>query len=138
MHRMRRLLCSAPILAALAFLFQGASSAHAQFYGGYGYSPYGGAGYGNGPGGYPYTLGGYGNYGYGAGFGAANAVYPPYMYGYPAYGFPPGYGLGMGYGWTGPGSSNPLFGLGLTPLGVQSALSERSLLGRGRAAYGGR
>jgi hypothetical protein len=59
-------------------------------------------------------------------------------------GFNPGYGYGYGYGdgygylpampYAGPliGSAyaNPLFGTGLTPLGVQSYFTESNMLGR--------
>ena len=48
MNRIRRLLlCSAPILVGLAFLSLDATSAQAQFYGGYGNQFYGGGGYGS-------------------------------------------------------------------------------------------
>jgi hypothetical protein len=119
----------------LALLVAPAAPAHAQFYGyGYGY------GYGIPGVGAPY---GYGVPGYGYGFG-----YPGFGYGYPAYygGFgygAPGLGYGVagtypgiyGYGPSGPGDYNPLFGAGLTPLGVNSALTERYILGRGLATY---
>jgi hypothetical protein len=87
--------------------------------------------------GFDYGYPGYGNFGFG---------YPGFGYGYfggfPAYGY--GYGFGFDYpgyasmpfGPFGPGYSNPLFGLGLTPLGVQSALGERYILGRGLPAAG--
>jgi hypothetical protein len=90
--------------------------------------------------GYPGLGYGYPGYGYGfMGFG-----YPGYGYGFfggfPAYGFDAGFGYPsyayVPYGPFGPGSTNPLFGLGLTPLGVQSALGERYLLGRGLSVTG--
>jgi hypothetical protein len=133
-----------------------AGSARAQFVGyapGYGFP---GSAYGNGYG-YPgYALGGYG-YGYpGLGYGYGGYGYPGLGYGYGGYGYPgygygyPGFGYGLGYGYGGYAYgtgyagflpyttplfsdpySNPLFGLGLSPLGVQSALAERAFLGRG-------
>jgi hypothetical protein len=86
-------------------------------YGGLGYGGlgYGGIGYGGGYGGIGYGGGGYGGLGYGVpGLGLAGYSFYPNRY--------------LGYG--GP-YANPLFGLGLTPLGVNSALGERYLLGRG-------
>jgi hypothetical protein len=110
---------------------------------GYGGLGYGGLGYGGlGYGGLGYGGLGYGGYGYG-GYGGFGIGYPGYGYGfgYPAYGY--GYGgLGYGYGGFGYGGYgyptiptglfNPLFGVGLTPLAVQSAVTERYVLGRGR------
>jgi hypothetical protein len=94
---------------------------------------YGGLGYGFGSG-FP---------GFGNGFG-----FPGYGYGFPAYGFGfgfPAYGYGYGFGLLGnpvgygafgypvipPGNFNPYFGVGTTPLAVQSALMERYTFGRG-------
>jgi len=74
-------------------------------------------------------LGGYGSGYPGLGFG--------YGYGYPAYGPAPAYAAypyygppGFLAGYTGPGSVNPYFSVGLSPLAVQSALGERYTLGR--------
>jgi hypothetical protein len=83
------------------------------YFGGMGYPMMaGGFGYGYG---YPGWGGGFGGYGYG-GFGG-------YGYGPGAfYGGYPGYGM--------PGLSNPLFGVGMTPLGAQSFMYETQVLGR--------
>jgi hypothetical protein len=115
-------------------------------YGGYGMGGYGGYGYpGFGYGGY--AMGGYGYPGFGYGYPGVGYGGFGYGYGYPAVGYGFGGGLGYpvglpspaygyyggpyGYGISGPGAFNPLFGMGLTPLGVQSAQAERYLLGRG-------
>jgi hypothetical protein len=90
--------------------------------------PYGGMGY-------PFPSFGYGMYGSPYGFG-----FPGVGYGYGALGF--GYpGLGIGYpafGYGGPlfanPYANPLFGVGLTPLGLQSYNTELNFMGRGRAS----
>jgi hypothetical protein len=119
-------------------------------YGGMGYGGYGGFG---GYGGMGYGYGGFGGYG-GMGYGYG---YPGMGYGY-GFGYPPyaaAYGFGgigpwgMGYGYGSPGLGygygnlaygnpylltglfNPLFGVGMTPLGLQSYLYERNVLGRG-------
>jgi hypothetical protein len=90
-------------------------------YGMYG-SPYGmyGSPYGFG---YPGGGFGYGAMGYGYGI-------PGYGYGYPGL----GYGMGYGYGYWAPalayGNFNPLFGVGLTPLAVESYNIETNVLGR--------
>jgi hypothetical protein len=86
---------------------------------GYGYGGMGGYGYG-GMGGYGY--GGMGGYGYG-GMGG---------YGYGGFGYAPG-GIGM----SGVGYWNPMFGVGLTPLGTSSFMMESRLLGRVPRAYPG-
>lgn len=123
-----------------AILLLGAGPASAQFgYGAYGGSPYGGyGGYGYGGyglGGYGgYGLGGYGGYGLG-GFVGSGVFYPPYntATGNPiAAGIaPPAYGgIGFGYpgvGYPGIGGINPLFGLGISPLGVHNAVAEQNL-----------
>ena len=116
------------LVPAFAFLLAApATGAQAQFVGygmpGYGYG-YGYPGFGLG---YP----AYGNMGYG--FGGGFPAFPPgAYYGGPAITVAAPYApFGVAYGGTGPGAYNPLFGLGLTPLGVNSALAERSLLGRG-------
>jgi hypothetical protein len=148
MNRLRRLFlrCAPILVVTVALLGFGARPAEAQYYG-YGYPGYGG---GFGMGGYPYALGGYGNgvglggygygvggYGYGIG-GYGYGSYPAgYQYGYtPFLGSIPGYNMGMPYGWTGPGSWNPLFGVGTTPLAVESALTERYMFGRGLRTNG--
>jgi len=90
--------------------------------------------------------------GYGYGYPAYGYGYPGFGYGYPAYpvgfGFS-GYGFGFGpaaYGYVagfppvlpygGPQAlspyANPMFGLGLTPLGTQSYFFEANSLGRGQ------
>jgi hypothetical protein len=137
-ERIDRLPLRGSVVLALAILLIASPPVHAQF------PPFGGMGpYGYGPGwgyggyyGYPLMGPGYGGYGYG---------YPWYGYGYPGYGFGYGYaGLGagyyggygypgFGYGYAGVysrGLVNPLFGTGLTPLGVQSYLFETQGLGR--------
>ena len=126
---------------------------------GYGYPGwgYGGWGWGWGGYGYPgmaynygypgYGLGNipvYGNYvmaapGYGMGYGGYGMGYGGYGMGYGGYGM--GYGgYGMGYGgfgympggigMSGIGYWNPMFGVGLTPLGTQSYMYETRVLGR--------
>jgi hypothetical protein len=65
-----------------------------------------------------------------------NAGYlnPGFGYGYPGFGYGygyPGMGFAPGYaGFYGTGYRNPLFGVGLTPLGTQSYMMETRLLGR--------
>jgi len=134
------------LILALAILLVSSATASAQFpaYGGggmavgypffgYGYgSPgmgygYGGPGYGYPIGGYgigPYGMGGsgYGGMGYGMGYGGFGYGYPGYSYGY-------GYGSPNIYARTSP-LYNPLFGVGLTPLGAQSYMLETQLFGR--------
>jgi len=118
---------------ALVFYALTATEARAQFYGypgmgggmGYGYPGMGGGmGYG-----YPGMGGGMG-YGY-PGMGGGMGYAAPYYGG----GFGYGPSIIYGYGNTGPGVYNPMFGLGLTPLGVNSALTERYVLGRGLTTY---
>lgn len=95
---------------------------------GFGYPAYGYPGYGFGYG-YPaYGVGGFAGYGFGYGFPG---------FGYATAGFnQPWIGPGFGaFANTAPGLYNPMFGLGLTPLGTQSALTERYLLGRGIRTY---
>jgi hypothetical protein len=99
-----------------------------------------GGGYGFPAMGYGYGYPGLG-YGYdypGLGYGYAPYAYGGFGYGY-GYGYP-GYAYGLGYpgnfygldnpGFYTPGLMNPLFGVGLTPLGVQSYQFETRLLGR--------
>jgi hypothetical protein len=133
-------------LAALALtivvLAMAAGTSRAQYFGyGFpaGYGMYGGY-YGYGYPGYAFGYGnpafagyGYGYPGFGYGFG-----YPAFAYSYPAYGAGLGYAYptGLAYGgdlfvapyW------NPLFGVGTSPLGLQSFLSESNLFGRGQLA----
>ena len=117
-----------PLTLALVFLALPATEARAQYYGypgmgggfGYGFPGYGYSGMGGGFG-YPGIGGGYG-YGYGPGLGGG---VPGFGYGGGYYGggyYGGGFGYGAspiyGYGGPGPGVYNPLFGMGLTPLGV--------------------
>ena len=139
-------------LLALALVLMSTGTARAQFmgYGGYGYG-YPGWGYGGwGWGGYGYPSVAY-NYGY-PGYGLGNIPVsgnfvmggPGYGYGGMGYGYGGmGYGYGgMGYGYGGLGYApggigmsgvgywNPMFGVGLTPLGTSSYMMETNLLGR--------
>ena len=149
-------------LILVAALLCTAGTAHAQWgygmpgfgYGmGYGYGMpgygYGMLGYGMGYGmGYGYGMPGFG-YGMGYGYGMPGFGYGMgYGYGMPFY----GYGMGawgnpgLGFYWGSPGFGvfgsgsplvnspylNPLFGVGMTPLGLQSYLVETNLLGRGQ------
>ena len=86
-----------------------------------GYYAYPGMGYGYGMMGYGYPMmggAGYGGYGY----------YPGFAYGGPGFRY---YGFGYGNpGFYTPGLMNPLFGVGMTPLGAQSYLYETQVLGR--------
>jgi hypothetical protein len=140
-----------PLIVALALILMPAGKAHAQFmgYGGYGFG-YPGWGYGGwGWGGYGYP-GGYYNYGYpfyGMGnfpvYGNFNMGYAGFGYGgYGGYGGFGGYGLGYGgympggIGVSGVGYFNPMFGVGLTPLGTQSFFVESKLFGRVPRASG--
>jgi hypothetical protein len=147
MNWLRRHLGRSALL--LALLVVSAAPARAQVIVSGGFGPpwygYGAFGYGYPGFGYGYGVPGYGYPGFGYGYGV-----PGYGYGVPVYGY--GYGVPVygstysglnypdygypGYFPLGPsGAQNPLFGLGLTPLGVQSALTERSLLGRGSTGY---
>ena len=119
------------LILGLAIIVIAAGKAGAQ-YPGYGWGGgYPGAGYG-----YPGFSYGYPGFGYGyPGFGFGN---PGFGYGYPAF----GYGWGAGAAYPGPvyvagypspylgGYWDPLFGVGLSPLGVQSYLYETRALGR--------
>ena len=155
-HR-KPIVSSARTLALiLALLALPPTLAQAQFFGYGGYPGmaygYGYPGIGYGTYGYGYPAYGYGGFGYGypgMGYGGYGYGYPGlnynfgYGYGYPGLGF--GYGgyslsvPGFGFWGNSPYNTlgfagvypNPLFGLGLTPLGVNSALGERYLLGRG-------
>ncbi|MDR3637050.1 MAG: hypothetical protein P4L84_24820 [Isosphaeraceae bacterium] len=121
-------------------------TARAQMYG-FGPGGYGVAGayYGGFGHGYPAVVFGspYPRYGFGYGYGGYGYSYPGYgySYGYPGMGYS---GMGYGYGnfpyvptltTSGAPYVNPLFGVGLSPLGVNSALSERYMLGRGSTSY---
>ncbi len=133
---------SLALVLIVAALVCAPGAARAQFPGygwGYGFPGYGygmpyayampafgyGMGYGLGMPGYGYGGMGYG-YGMGNGFGMSGYGYGMGPFGYPAF-------VGLGYGGmaTSP-YTNPYFGLGLTPLGVQSYLTESNLLGRGQ------
>jgi hypothetical protein len=124
---------------AVAIVLVAAQWANAQFpaYGGMGMGfGYPGWGYG-GFYGYPFMGYGYGGIGYGYpmyGFGYGYS-YPRYGFGYPGfgYGYPGFQYYGFGYGNPGfytPGLANPLFGVGMSPLGAQSYLYETQVLGR--------
>lgn len=122
-------------LLVAVFLIAPTTRARAQFIGYPGYG-YGYPGYGYGYPAYGYAYPAYG-YGYGlAGAGAGLAYgYPGYAYASPAFGYRYGYGAALNpaypvynpYLYSGYGNFNPLFGVGLTPLGVQSALAEAPL-----------
>jgi hypothetical protein len=140
---------------ALAILLVSAGNAKAQFpaYGGGGWSigyPFWGYGYGFPGMGYGYGGFGYGGMGYGfggmgyggmgfggmgyGGMGYGGMGFGGMGYGYPGIGYIrgiPGYGYGYGniYSYTSP-LYNPLFGIGLTPLGAQSYIAETRLFGR--------
>ncbi len=88
-------------------------------YGGYGGYGGGYGGYGGGYGGYG---GGYG--GYGGGYGGYGGLWRT-RYGFGGFGYSPG-GIGM----SGVGYWNPMFGVGLTPLGNYSYMMETRVLGR--------
>jgi hypothetical protein len=132
----------ASLTLAVAVLLVSSQEAQAQFpafggggmavgypFFGYGYG-FPGMGYGYGGLGYGYPIGGYGigpygvgGYGYGGmGFGMG---YGPFGYGFGGY----GYGYPDIYAQTSP-LYNPLFGVGLTPLGAQSYMTETQLFGR--------
>jgi hypothetical protein len=121
--------------------------ARAQFYGygGFGFPAYGYGGLGFGYGGLGFGYGGlgfgYGGYGYGGypasyGYGYPGGGYGGYNYGYPGLGVT---SFGVGYGGFSPylvpslNNWNPYFGLGLSPLGVQSAVTETAIM-RGAAS----
>jgi hypothetical protein len=132
------------VILALAILLVSARTASAQFpaYGGGGMAfGYPGWGYG-GFYGYPAIGYGYGYGGIGYGSGAVGYGYPGPAYGFPAwggnfyggYGYPAYYGFGYGNpGFYTPGLLNPLFGVGMTPLGAQSYMLETRVFGRRRA-----
>jgi hypothetical protein len=105
-------------------------------YGGYGggFGGYGGGygGYGGGYGGYGGGYGGFGGYGGGyggypllgySGYGGYGQFGPPYAAAANAYGLP-------GVGYPGIGALNPYFSFGLSPLAVENAIFERTVLGR--------
>ena len=97
-----------PILLALGGLALAASSAPAQYFGPGGF----GAGYG------------YGGFGYGVAAGNPAAGY--------GYSFMPGYvgSGGAGVGYPGSAAGTPYFSFGLSPLAVENAVFERTVLGR--------
>jgi hypothetical protein len=146
-----------PLIVALVLFLMPAGEARAQYMGygggwGMGYPGWGGMGFGGwgwGGYGYPsinykygypgYGLGnipvsgnfvmgapGYGGYGYG-GYGGFGGGYGG-AFGFGGFGYAPG-GIGM----SGVGYWNPMFGVGLTPLGTQSYLMETQLFGVPRA-----
>ena len=127
------------VVLALAILALPSTAARAQVIGyggfGYGYPGFGYGGYGYGYpgfgyyGGYGYPGFGYGGYGYGSNF-----ALPGYGYGYPGYnlGVPQFISPTLGTGYV-----NPLYGLGLSGLGVQSAPAEQILSGRGDQGLAG-
>ena len=154
MRSIRRSLLRAGLAVALVVLALAFTprSCQAQFfgYGGWGfpgYGMYGGYGWGF-PGmgmgygfGYPAMGFGWGypmmgGFGFGGpmmgGFGFGGPMMGDYGYGY---GYPFGAGY-PGFAYTGALLSNPytnpLFGVGLTPLGVNSYYTEMNLLGRGQ------
>ena len=133
MPRLTKVFGGAALALALGILPAATARGQLMGYGGMGY---GGMGYGGM--GYGYPGMGYGGMGYGyPGFGYGGYGYGGYGYGLPVGGSGYGYGYpGFGYGYFPflPGLSNPLFGVGMTPLGVQSALFETNVLGRGRPA----
>ncbi|MBV8269501.1 MAG: hypothetical protein JO252_24525 [Planctomycetaceae bacterium] len=124
------------VVLALAILALPSTAARAQVigYGSFGYG-YPGFGYGYGYpgfgyyGSYGYPGFGYGGYGYGSNF-----ALPGYGYGYPGYnlGVPQFISPTLGTGYV-----NPLYGLGLSGLGVQSAPAEQILSGRGDQGLAG-
>ena len=141
-HRLRWSL----ILASTILLIS-AGKAGAQ-YPGYGWGGgypgvaygYPGVGFGSPGMGYGFPGVGFGSPGMGYGFPGVGYGFPGFGYGYPAF----GYGVaaaGPAYpgpvyvaGYPGPftfwGYESPLFGVGLSPLGVQSYLYETRVLGR--------
>ena len=127
--------CFTTILASVILVISSAP-AHAQFpaYGGGGIGiAYPGWGYG-GFYGYPAMGYGYGGMGYGYGYPVMGGGFYG-GYGYPAYAYGgPGFRYyGFGYvnpGFYTPGLMNPLFGVGMSPLGVQSYMYETQVLGR--------
>ena len=143
-HRLGRL--AGLLFLTLALVLASSAPARAQFpayggggmavgypgwgdYGGfYGYPAmgYGGMGYGYGGMGYGYGGMGYGNPMMGGGFYGGYGGYPAYGYGYPGFRY---YGFGYGNpGFYTPGLMNPLFGVGMTPLGAQSYIYETQVL----------
>ena len=137
--------------------FGGSYGGYGGGYGGYGggYGGYGGGygGYGGGYGGYGGGYGGYGG-GFSGGYGGYGGGFSNYG-GYPLYGsinaYNAGYGntagLGLvppayvgtgtaGLGPIGIGGTNPLFGLGLSPLAIHNAVAEQSLLQRSNPSQG--
>lgn len=132
--RIPALSSASTLFLGLAFFALPGTPAEAQMFGpSVGFPGYG---YGYAYPGFPVYNGfGYPGYSFGYGYG-----YPGYGYGNPAYGYSynnPGLGYGgvpmtsvpqavvPAYGYL-----NPMLGMGLTPLGVQSALGEGSLQGR--------
>jgi hypothetical protein len=126
------------LILGLAILLVSPGTASAQFpaYGGmgmgFGYPGWGYGGFYGYPGmGYGYGGMGYGGMGYGyggVGYGYGGMGYGGMGYGYPGFSY---YGFGYGNpGFYNPGLMNPLFGVGMTPLGAQSYIYETQVLGR--------
>jgi hypothetical protein len=127
---------------AVALLASSPGEARAQFFG---YGGFGFPGFGYGGFGYDQFLFGglgYGGYGFGGypasyGYGYPGVGYGGFNYGYPGLGVT---SFGVGYGGFSPYLVpqlpywNPYFGLGLTPLGVQSAVTETAIV-RGAGGY---
>jgi hypothetical protein len=136
------------LIVALAIVLMPTGTAHAQWGfggGGWGYPGWGYGGWGWGGYGYPsfaynYGYPGYGlgnipvsgnfimggpGFGYGGYGGMGYGGYGGMGYGFGGFGYAPG-GIGM----SGVGYWNPMFGVGLTPLGTQSYMMETRLLGR--------
>lgn len=101
---------------ALIAIATSCSPVRGQFPGGFGGGGFGGGGFGGY--GYPGVGGPYVGFGYGYG-------YPGFGLPYASFPFPVATGSGNFY--TGPGSYNPLFGMGTTPLAVDSFLGEMAL-----------
>jgi hypothetical protein len=127
------------LIVALAIVLMPTGKADAQFmgYGGWGYPGWGYGGWGWGGYGYPSIAYNYGYPGYGFGtipvagnfvMGAAGyggyGGFGGYGYGFGGFGYAPG-GIGM----SGVGYWNPMFGVGLTPLGNYSYMMETRLRG---------
>jgi hypothetical protein len=117
------------LILGVTMMLIAAGTAGAQ-YPGYGWGGgYPGAGYGYPGVGYGYPGVGYGYPGMGYGYPGFGWGYPAFGYGlaYPAPVYAAAYPGPYPYNW---GYGNPFFGVGLSPLGVQSYLYETRVLGR--------